>query len=201
VARHQTAGRGRLDRTWDAPPGANLLVSLLFRDPPVHAHELIQRVALAAIAAVSAVAVVQAQLKWPNDVLVGDAKLAGVLAQAGTGQGAQRGRIDHVVVGIGMNVAWAPQGGARLGEDIDPLQVLAAMLVAYDQLPVDVHALYRDRLATLGRQVRVDLPNGGELSGRAIDVGRDGRLAVLDQCAITHHFDTGDVVHLRTQPE
>lgn len=200
MAGHQTAGRGRLDRRWDAPPGANLLVSLLFRDPPGHAHELIQRVALSAIAAVRAIAGVDAQLKWPNDVLVGDAKLAGVLSQAGarvrpdgpTG-------IDHVVVGIGLNVRWAPDGGARLGDHVAPLQVLTALLLEYDRLPADVHPVYRRNLATLGRQVRVQLPNGDEVLGRAIDVGRDGRLAVLDECAITHHFDTGDVVHVRTR--
>ena len=198
VARHQTAGRGRLDRKWEAPPGANLLVSLLFRDPPAHAHELIQRVALAAVGAARTVADVDAQLKWPNDVLVGDAKLAGVLAQAGTSVGTGPSRLDHLVVGIGVNVQWSPEGGARLGQDIDPLAVLAAMLVAYDRLPADVHPLYRAGLGTLGRQVRVELPNGTALLGRAIDVGRDGRLAVLDDCAITHHFDTGDVVHVRT---
>jgi BirA family transcriptional regulator, biotin operon repressor / biotin---[acetyl-CoA-carboxylase] ligase len=189
VAAHQSAGRGRLDRRWEAPPGANLLVSLLFRDPPDDVHELTQRVGLAAVAAARSIAGVEAQLKWPNDVLVGDAKLAGVLAQADTGLG-------HVVVGIGVNVGWSPDGGARLGDGIHPLDVLHALLAAHDQLPTDVHPLYRSSLATLGRQVRVTLPDR-ELSGRAIDVGRDGRLAVLDDCAITHHIDTGDVVHLR----
>jgi BirA family biotin operon repressor/biotin-[acetyl-CoA-carboxylase] ligase len=200
VAAHQTAGRGRLDRRWDAPPGTNLLVSLLFRELPAHVHELTQRVALAAVDAVRAIAGVEARLKWPNDVLVGDAKLAGVLAQAGTVAAApdEHGhpRIGHVVVGIGLNVGWAPEGGARLGDDVHPLDVLAAMLAAYDDLPEDVHPLYRSRLATLGRRVRVTLSDG-ELVGTAIDVGRDGRLAVLDECAMTHHVDTGDVVHLR----
>jgi len=192
VTAHQTAGRGRLDRRWEAPPGTNLLVSLLFRQVPAHPHELTQRVALAAASAARALAGVDAQLKWPNDLLIGDAKLAGVLAQAGTNDG----RVDHVVVGIGVNVGWAPEGGARLGDGIDPLDVLRAMLVAYDELPDDVHGLYRASLATVGRQVRVELASG-ELIGRAVDVGRDGRLAVLDDCAITHHIDTGDVVHLR----
>ncbi len=192
VARHQTAGRGRLDRRWDAPPGSNLLVSLLFRHVPEHPHELTQRVALAACDAVAAVAGVHATLKWPNDLLVDGAKLAGVLAQAGV----VGGRIDHVVVGIGINVGWAPEGGAKVGEGIDPMAVLAALLDAYDELPSDVHDRYRAALATLGRRVRIERP-ADVLEGRAIDVGRDGRLAVLDACGITHHLDTGDVVHLR----
>jgi BirA family biotin operon repressor/biotin-[acetyl-CoA-carboxylase] ligase len=196
TARHQTAGRGRLDRRWDAPPGANLLVSILFRELPEHVHDLTQRVVLAAVAAAKAVAGVEARLKWPNDVLVGDAKLAGMLAQAGTAIGPDGPQIDHVVAGIGVNVGWAPEGGARLGDGVDPLDVLHALLVAYDELPDDVYPLYRASLSTLGRRVRV-IRADGEFEGRALDVGRDGRLAVLDGCAITHHLDSGDVVHLR----
>jgi BirA family transcriptional regulator, biotin operon repressor / biotin---[acetyl-CoA-carboxylase] ligase len=192
VARHQTAGRGRLDRRWEAPPGANLLVSLLFRSLPAHPHELTQRIALAAIDAVRDVGGVSAGIKWPNDLLVDGFKLAGVLAQAGVVDG----RLDHVVVGIGINVGWAPDGGARVGEDADPQEVLAALLRAHDALPDDVFDRYRSSLVTLGQAVRVERP-ADVIEGRAIDVGRDGRLAVLDTCGITHHLDTGDVVHLR----
>jgi BirA family biotin operon repressor/biotin-[acetyl-CoA-carboxylase] ligase len=186
-ADHQTAGRGRLDRRWEAPAGFNLLVSILFRNPPVHRHELTQRVALAAADAALDVGGVQASLKWPNDLMVGEAKLAGVLAQ---------GAGDHVVVGLGLNVGWAPPGAARLGDKVSVGRVLSAVLSAYDRLPADVHPLYRSRLATIGRHVRVELP-GSCLDGRAVDVGPDGRLVVIDDCGITHHVDTGDVVHLR----
>ncbi len=196
VARHQTAGRGRLDRRWDAPHGANLLVSLLFRALPEHPHELTQRVALAAVDAADAVAGVRAGLKWPNDLLLGGAKLAGVLAEAG----ATGGKLDHVVVGIGVNVGWAPDGGAKLDDGgngpLDPLDVLRALLVAFDALPVDVYDRYRSSLVTLGHTVQAQRPTD-VLEGRAIDVGRDGRLALLDSCGITHHLDTGDIVHLR----
>lgn len=192
-ALHQTAGRGRLDRRWDAPPGANLLVSLLFRDVPAAAHELTWRVGLAACAAAEQVAGVTPTLKWPNDLLVDDRKLAGVLAQASFGGPGG----DAVVVGIGMNVRWSPEGAARLGEDVDPVDVLAALLTAYDALPADVLPLYRQRLGTLGRAVRVELPGGEVLDGRAVDVDPDGRLVVLDACAVTHRLDVGDIVHLR----
>jgi len=190
MARHQSAGRGRLDRRWEAPPGANLLVSLLLRDVPAHPHILTQRVGLAAITACAQVAGVHPLLKWPNDLLLNGAKLAGVLAQA------QLGANPAVVVGIGINVGWAPQGATMLGDGIDPLEVLAAMLAAYDALPDDVWLQYREHLGTLGRNVRVELPDG-EVVGRALDVEPDGRLVVIDDCGITHRFAVGDIVHLR----
>jgi len=192
AARHQTAGRGRFDRRWEAPAGTNLLVSLLFREVPDHLHELTQRVALAAMAACHELAGVRPTLKWPNDLLLHDRKLAGVLAQTG---GA--GRVDFVVVGIGINVGWAPEESAMLGTQYRPADLLHALLLSYDLLPADCWPAYRDALATVGSEVRVELP-GGEVLGRALDVERDGRLVVLDECGITHRFDSGDVVHLRS---
>jgi BirA family biotin operon repressor/biotin-[acetyl-CoA-carboxylase] ligase len=63
--------------------------------------------------------------------------------------------------------------------------------------PDDLHERYRSRLATLGSRVRADLPDGSHIEGRALDVSADGRLTVLDECAVTHRLDTADVVHLR----
>jgi BirA family biotin operon repressor/biotin-[acetyl-CoA-carboxylase] ligase len=190
MARHQSAGRGRLDRQWVAPPGANLLVSLLLREVPEHPHELTRRVALAAVHACQEIAGVTPTLKWPNDLLLDGRKLAGVLAQAG-GNGPA-----YVVVGIGLNIGWAPDDAARLGDGIDPAELLDALLRAYDALPADIVPQYRAALATLGQPVRVVLSDS-EVVGRALDVLPDGRLVVLDDCGITHRFDTGDVVHLR----
>ncbi len=191
AARHQTAGRGRLDRRWEAPPGANLLVSVLFTEVPDHAHELTQRVALAAVDAAASLVAADVRLKWPNDLLLDGSKLAGVLAQSTFVDGRR-----VVVVGIGVNVGWAPPDAAMLGVGLDPMALLAEMLRAYDRLPTDVWSLYRERLATLGAAVRVQLP-AETIEGRALDVERDGRLVVLDTCGITHRFDVGDVVHLR----
>ena len=190
ATRFQTSGRGRLDRRWEAPPGSNLLVSLLLREIPDSPHVLTQRVGLAAIAACQAVAGVRPTLKWPNDLLLDGGKLAGILAQTNVG------KHPAVVVGLGLNVGWAPQGAARLGSGIDPLEVLAALLRAYDDLSDDVWLQYRANLDTLGRQVRVELADG-DVEGRALDVERDGRLVVVDDCGVTHHFAVGDVVHLR----
>lgn len=196
VADHQTAGRGRLDRTWLAPPGANLLVSLLFATPPPVAAELTQRVGLAAVDAVGGLLDGSGPcpgLKWPNDVLLGGHKLAGILAQ--------RAASGAVVVGMGLNVGWAPPGAARLCDhvvdDVHPATVLAAVLGALDALPDDVHGRYREALVTLDKDVRVELPGGRFLEGTAVDVDRRGRLVVADRDGERHRVDAGDVVHLR----
>ena len=185
---HQTAGRGRLDRIWDAPPGSNLLMSLLFREVPADPGELSRRVGLAAVAAVHEVAGVQAELKWPNDVLVAGRKLAGILAQ--------RSVSGPVVVGIGLNIGWAPDGAERLGIQYRVPDVALAILRDYDALPANIESLYRQRLSTLGQRVRVERVDG-VLVGRALDVEGDGRLMVLDDCGVTHRIEAGDVVHLR----
>lgn len=205
-ADHQTAGRGRLDRTWEAPPGANLLVSFLFRNVPDDPHVLTQAVAMAARDVVRDHGV-DAVMKWPNDLLVGTAKIAGVLAQAGpTGR---ESRPPFVVVGIGVNIAAAPGGAASLANSgcsalPSPHGFLLAMLPVLDALlaldPDAMHAAYRAGLATLGTRVRAELPDGTDLSGRAVDVLRDGRLVIIDDCAVTHRIDTADVVHLRPAP-
>jgi BirA family biotin operon repressor/biotin-[acetyl-CoA-carboxylase] ligase len=192
AAGHQVAGRGRLDRRWEAPPGGNLLVSLLLRDVPTFVHEVTQRVALAAVAACRLEAQASVALKWPNDIVLDGAKLAGVLSQLGTSpQG------DFVVVGIGINIAWAPADAARLGDAVTPRKLLRTLLSSYDALPLTVGPLYREHLATIGQNVRVDLPGNRRIVGLAVDIEPDGRLVVIDASAVTHRIDTGDVVHLR----
>jgi len=204
---HQTAGKGRLGRQWEAPPGENLLVSILFRDLPEDLHVLTQMVCLAAARVATAVGV-EAVLKWPNDLLVGDKKLAGLLAQAGGRS--ESGSPAYVVAGIGVNVGWAPPDAASLRgsgwtREIAPSEFLDEMLDHLDELLAlndeARHDAYTSSLATIGRRVRVDLPSGEEIIGHAIGVERDGRLIVVDECALSHRIDTADVVHLRTTNE
>jgi BirA family biotin operon repressor/biotin-[acetyl-CoA-carboxylase] ligase len=192
VAGHQTAGRGRLDRRWEAPPHANLLVSILFRTVPIPAGDLTRRVGLAAVDAVREATGATAVLKWPNDLFLHGRKLAGVLAQ--------RAAAGPVVVGLGLNLGWAPSDAAKLDDvaaGLTPHELLAAVLCAYDSLPGDVHDRYCRALETLGKAVRVEQPTG-VIEGRAVDVERDGRLVVVDACAVTHRIDAGDVF-LRAQ--
>jgi BirA family biotin operon repressor/biotin-[acetyl-CoA-carboxylase] ligase len=177
---------------WEAPPGANLLFSILFTTIPSVPVELTHRVGLAALIACERLAGVTAQLKWPNDLLLGEAKLAGILAQRSG---------DAVVVGTGINVGWAPEGAARVGTDINgndlsPVELLAEVLRVYDELPDDIGPMYQEHLGTLGRQVRIET-HSAEIIGRAMSVTPEGQLVVLDACGITHRCDVGDVIHLR----
>lgn len=201
VADHQTAGRGRLDRKWEAPPGANLLVSLLFKPSssrPLHHYTHI--VGLAARNASNTVFGVLPDLKWPNDLLIDDRKVAGILAQGGA---------DFVVVGIGVNVGWAPEGAARLGDhvrgssaELGPLDLLRAMLVEVERHEamsnIELRATYESQLSTIGRRVRVELTNGVVVEGSAIGVDDEARLAVQFDSGETIAVDVGDVIHLRT---
>ena len=203
-ADYQSAGRGRLDRTWEAPRGANLLVSLLFRQIPERLHVLTQVVALAAASVAREECGVDVVLKWPNDLLIGTEKVAGILAQAAPVD--ESGHIPFVVVGIGCNLAWAPPGAASLASSgwttpMTPAQFLEHMLPRIDALlALDdeaMHSEYLAHLATVGSHVKVEMPNGEFITGRALSVEPDGRLVVLDECAMTHRIDTADVVHLR----
>jgi BirA family transcriptional regulator, biotin operon repressor / biotin---[acetyl-CoA-carboxylase] ligase len=197
VAGHQSAGRGRLGRTWVAPPGASLLVSILLR--PLHLaadrrHLLTAAVALAAAEACTSVAGIFPEIKWPNDLMIGDRKLAGILAEADR---------DAVVVGMGMNVASAPPGGVSVsevaGRPAARGELLAATLEGlerwYRDLP-GVAAAYREACATVGRQVRVEMP-AGELIGRAESVDDRGHLMVRTETGEVVSVSVGDVVHVR----
>lgn len=198
VADYQTAGKGRLDRTWEATSGSNLLVSMLFRYEDDHPGRFTRIVALAARAACRIHAGVHASLKWPNDLLVGEAKCGGLLA---VGSNADR----FVVVGIGINVRWAPSGATCLIEharrrDLEPLELLAEMLSQIDQrlaiTDTDILLEHKSALSTLGQRVRVEM-HDSVIVGSASDVDADGRLVVSDEQGRSHVIDVGDVVHLR----
>ena len=212
-ADHQTAGRGRLDRTWEAPPGVNLLVSLLFRagDPTVRfaegslaPHDLVHAVALAALRTGRDTYGAPVVIKWPNDLLIGVEKVAGILAQAGTSEDG-----DFVVVGIGVNLGWAPPGATSLSAhssrdqlDVTPHSFCLHMLDVLEEIlgcdAPQLHDAYINEVATIGARVKVET-HDQMIEGRALAVEPDGRLVVLDECGITHRFATADVVHLRPQ--
>jgi BirA family biotin operon repressor/biotin-[acetyl-CoA-carboxylase] ligase len=198
VARHQTAGRGRLGRSWNAPAGLGLLASLLFRKQDLEAAPLLP----VAVATATAQAVellyprVEPQLKWPNDVLVGDGKLAGILVE-------QRG--DWLVAGFGINILQkaedfppdtmtppvslamalktrgshvapdAASGPALLRSIVEKLEELLLAPGSPDR----ILQAYRRRLVTLGQCVSIQTGNQGVVvEGVAIGVDRDGSLMV-----------------------
>ncbi|MFN8040264.1 MAG: biotin--[acetyl-CoA-carboxylase] ligase [Acidimicrobiales bacterium] len=222
VAEEQTAGRGRLDRTWAAPAGSSLLLSILLRPtlPLAQVHLVSTVVGIAASEACHQVAGVQPLLKWPNDLTVvgGERfegrKLAGILAEAVL----DGDRLDALVVGLGLNVTWPEQLPPELadiavalnhitGEAVDRAVLLPALLVRLEHwygLLVDggedgraaVLARYRELSATIGRAVRAELPEG-TVEGEAVDITDGGHLLVRTADGAVVEVTAGDVVHLR----
>ena len=194
VADVQTAGRGRLGRTWTAPPGASLLVTVLLR--PRRPGLVTIASGLAAVEACEAVTGLRARLKWPNDLVTDRGKLAGLLAERDG---------DAVAMGMGLNVQWPDQLPEELvgvatalnhevGRDVDRDAVLDAWLAALgrrlDAID-DVMAEYRATCDTIGRSVRVELA-GETFTGTATGVTDEGHLVVDGRTVAA-----GDVVHLR----
>ena len=200
VADQQTAGRGRLGRTWEAPPGSSLLVTVLLRragDP----GRAVMAAGVALAAAVEQVAGVDAGLKWPNDLVVDDRKLAGLLAESDG---------DALVVGAGCNVNWeafpdelaatATACNLEAGRTVDRDALLDTFLDEYSRALARGAELvedYRSRLVTLGRTVRVQHVRDEDLVGIAVGVTDDGALVVRDDAGTDHTVVAADVVHLR----
>ena len=210
VADHQSEGRGRRDRRWVAPPGSSLLFSVLLRPKLAAAqlHLTAAAVSLSAAAACKDVSGVEPDVKWPNDLLVHNRKLAGVLSESMVGPDDYS---STVVVGMGINVNWPPVLPADLahlatalnresGRDVDRAELLVALLQNLDDYIDDWTAVahdYKSRCATVGREVRVDLGRHGLLEGTAVGVTDEGLLEVDDRDGKRVTISVGDVVHLR----
>jgi len=215
VAEEQTAGRGRMGRSWVSQPGASLTFSVLLRPaavPPARRGWLPLLAGVAVANAVRSVAGVSATLKWPNDVLIADRKLAGILAE-------QSG--DTVVVGIGLNVATpagalptSPTGlpatsllveGADVAREVLLIEVLRHLERHYlsfrenpDPGSCGLLASYLALCATLGRNVRIELPGDHSMVGVAEDVDTEGRLLIREAEATSlTPISAGDIIHLR----
>ena len=176
VASHQTAGKGRLDRRWEAPPGTALLASFVLPANPL--------LSLAAGVAAAETCGPPTRLKWPNDLLLNGRKLGGILVEMNA---------TRAVVGIGINLQWAPPGAARLDVPRDELlsKLTPALRHWSSALPAEIVGRWRDLSDTLGRKVRVELP-GQTLIGIADDIDEHGSL-IVDGIAVS----AGDVIHLR----
>jgi BirA family biotin operon repressor/biotin-[acetyl-CoA-carboxylase] ligase len=212
----QTTGKGRLGRTWVAPPGTGIALSVLLR-PEVPAARWTWLPLLAGLAVSDALRQqydLPADLKWPNDVLVGGRKISGVLAErVATGDG------PAVVLGMGINVsltaAQLPVPTATSitlaladlgvpGLQVSRTALAATVLRSLERIvrhwtDVDddsgVALAYRERCSTLGRHVRVELGDGA-VEGRAESVDSSGRLVLRTDEGL-RVFGAGDVVHLR----
>ena len=218
IADHQTAGRGRLGRSWQAPPGSSLLMSILVRPAidPDASHLVTTALGVAAAEACSQLGVA-ARLKWPNDLVIdhdgSTRKLSGMLAESLV----DGDRMSAIVLGIGINVNWpadlpdelrdiAVAMNHVLGHEVSRPDVLARLLRAFDEWYPRVTTAEgrglligrsRELSATIGSRVRIDL--GVEtVIGDAIDINTDGHLLVVDDCPDRpREIVAGDVVHLR----
>jgi BirA family biotin operon repressor/biotin-[acetyl-CoA-carboxylase] ligase len=226
VADHQTAGRGRLDRSWVAPAGTALLLSLLLRpgggpaagdqviggdpavDPAARAHLTVTALGCAAAAACDLVAGFQPGLKWPNDLVAGGGKLGGILAETSA-------NLAVLVIGLGLNLRRPSDRPPDLAATAVDLEVLAGQPVGRDVLleailgefgaryervrvgdTVALLAEYRARCVTIGQRVRIDQPSG-TVEGLARGIGADGSLTVDTGAGDIVSVTVGDVIHLR----
>lgn len=212
VAEHQSAGRGRLDRSWQTPPRAALTFSVLLR-PTVPAADWPWLPLLTGYAVARGLRElgVPAQVKWPNDLLLDGLKIAGILAERVEGPTGAA-----AVIGIGLNVSTRPDElpvptatslAIAAGEDPDRTGVLVACLRAlfaeyagWQAAPGALRASYSEGCATVGQRVRVHLPSGEDLLGQATRVDAEGRLVVRGPAGEVA-VSAGDVVHVRPAPQ
>jgi BirA family biotin operon repressor/biotin-[acetyl-CoA-carboxylase] ligase len=193
ITEYQSSGRGRMDRRWQAPPNSSLLLSLLFRPriDPQQLQRLTMLCGLAAIDAIESVTGLEVGLKWPNDIVCGEAKVGGILTEIELdGQ-----RIDFAIVGMGLNVNLDPAQlpeplmmpatslARECGAPVARLPLLWALLRAvesrYDALAAghSPHGAWATRLVTIGQPVSVSLTDA-VLHGVAEGVDPDGGLVL-----------------------
>jgi BirA family transcriptional regulator, biotin operon repressor / biotin---[acetyl-CoA-carboxylase] ligase len=226
VAEGQTDGRGRLGRTWFSPPGVNLYCSIVIRKdlPPNRLGEWLSWLplitALAAAETIETVAGVKASVKWPNDLLIGERKVGGILCESGTVP--RYGPFQ--VIGIGINVNGNRDGFPHeirhaattifheTGRVVDRNRLLSQLLFELEQCIEELAVsgqeriafAYRQRCATLGQSVQASLAGGREFVGIAETVGPDGSLQVTQRPTPTGgrlpdviHLRVADIIHLR----
>lgn len=213
VAEEQTSGRGRYGRTWCSPPGDNLYLSVVLRPgtSPERAPPITLAGGLGVAEAVNN-AGVRASLKWPNDVVVGGRKLAGVLTEMNT-RGQQ---LEHVILGIGVNVnasasAFPPDIAAiatslrlELGREVDRDEVLRELLPALERwldafFAGGVSAIakpWTERAELAGSRVRADAEDGGPVEGEPVGLDDEGALLVEDDDGRRHRVVSGEVVRI-----
>ncbi|MFD3162645.1 biotin--[acetyl-CoA-carboxylase] ligase [Herpetosiphon sp. NSE202] len=211
VANEQTAGRGRRGRSWSAPAGSSLLLSLLLRPTWLVPSESFLLTMLAAVAISEAIereTSCTVELKWPNDLLINGRKLAGILVELET---AGPERLRWAVIGSGINVNWQPTDdptinqaatslASECGHEVDRAGLLRAILHSYDRHYLNLRSGRRealrqawlDRLTTLGKAVEVELSTHSFV-GVAEAVDQHGGLQVRDSTGQLQTVYAGNV--------
>lgn len=202
AAAHQTAGRGRLGRSWSDVPGNALMFSIVLR--PELAPELAGLVPLLAGASMAVACRVAAdarvRCKWPNDLLVAGGKVGGILAESAL----DGDRFRHIVLGIGVNLGDPPAGvagAAAIDGEAEP--VLDAFLETFARHYEPAHPAfagavaeaYRHVCLTLGHRVAATTSSGSRVEGEAIDVDETGALVLRTEAGV-ETVRSGEVEHL-----
>jgi BirA family biotin operon repressor/biotin-[acetyl-CoA-carboxylase] ligase len=214
IAETQTDGKGRLDRKWFSPPGVNLYFSVVLR-PKI---DCAQATILALLAGVAVAHAVRERsglipgLKWPNDILIHEKKVAGILAELA----ADGKSIKHLILGIGLNVnleaSMLPPDLSKTatslkiesGRTVSRLEMLVTMVnqierwytVFLDQGPTPILKEYIQLSHTIGRQIQV-VCRDNVLEGEAAGLAPNGGLILCGHDGTSRTILTGDVIHLR----
>ena len=208
----QTAGKGRMDRSWEANPGSSVMASILLRP------QFTQSSGIGWLSLLTALAITRVisnhglgpKIKWPNDVLIGEKKVSGILAEAAAD-------LSCVVIGFGINVNQSTEQlpvdtatslSLETATEFDRDQLLAAVIENIRSLYLELSTSGGDATAsglrqeilelsaTVGSQVSVEFPDGKKAFGLAKDIDETGRLVVSTQNE-TLSVSAGDVLHLR----
>ena len=207
TADEQSAGRGRFRRSWVSPPGASLLVSILLR-PPADVLPMITMISALAVSRAirRAAPELSPEIKWPNDILLGERKACGILVEAARPEDEDN---QFAVLGIGVNVNWdtasipeiaetATSLSRETGRVVSRLELLCALLEGLEQLYVsaktggNIFQQWRAALVTLGRRVQVS-GSDAAFEGVAEDVEPSGALVVRDDAGLRRVVHAGDV--------
>lgn len=210
IAEEQTAGRGRMGRSFYSPPESGLYLSLLLR-PEMQAVDAVRLTACAAVAVAEAIEALsgrEAQIKWVNDIFVGGRKVCGILTEASVD--CESGMMHYVIVGIGVNTH-VPDGnfpeelrgiaGAAFGSE--PVPELRCRLAAeildrlsdYAANPAApaVFEGYRRRSLVLGKEINILSPGREPQPAVAVDLGKDYSLLVRLPDGSTRRLNSGEV--------
>ena len=206
LAEEQTVGRGRMGRSWVSPPGVSLYFTLVLRPTIEQLRYMAVIAPLAVSLAIEETTSLTPRIKWPNDVLIGNRKVSGVLIDAKlTGD-----EVQHALIGIGINVNLDVTAHAEIseiatslrvecGEEVEREEVLAATLNYIEDLSKRLRAgeavsvAWKERLDTLGKHVRVTIAGGDSQEGIAIDADSDGSLIIRRDDGSHVRVEAGEV--------
>jgi BirA family biotin operon repressor/biotin-[acetyl-CoA-carboxylase] ligase len=202
TSEYQSAGRGRLDRKFDAPATSALMFSF-YVEPLRDKSDWSFLPLLTGLSVIFSLTTLDPEfsptLKWPNDILIGDGKVGGIIAQA-SGEG--------VVIGVGINVGMSQEElpvvtatslALHNFSTLDRNLILSTFLTTFEELferwrnGEDLRHLYKETSATIGHDIRIEHPDGSHKNGKAVDVTPAGELILEDGSRVT----VGDIVHLR----